>query len=315
MTANNLTLQDQIEAAPPGGLILCGPAGIGKAAFAREIAARLLGCAPDFAHPDLHIVRAAEDKKAIDVEQVRDACQRIRLAPADGGHRVMLVPQADTMTVNAANALLKTLEEPPARATVILTVDAVGRLPATIRSRCRLERVAAPARDAALAQLRETCPDLSVEEGRGLLELAQGRAGLAADYAAAGGIELYLDICRAAKPLIRPGGRVDRPLLIALTQRAGKSWPTAVNLIERLAARLSETLACGEPPAAAMEGEDKFLQAIARHARLSASVSAWTDVRRLGEEAEVRNLDGRTTLDRALRALDALAATPAEQAG
>ena len=75
------------------------------------------------------------------VDTVRAAPEFLHLTPAEGGWRVVVVDGAETMNRNAANALLKVLEEPPNRAVLILTCAAPGRLPPTVRSRCRLLRL------------------------------------------------------------------------------------------------------------------------------------------------------------------------------
>ncbi len=145
--------------------LIGGPEGIGKATFAYMVAKQLLGLkggpAPagdrldvdparqasrlvsNLAHPDLVVLRRqpATDKKAaatmIAVETVRRALDVFASTPSDGGWRVCVVDSADDLNASAANALLKVLEEPPARAIFLIIAHQPGRVLPTIRSRCR----------------------------------------------------------------------------------------------------------------------------------------------------------------------------------
>ena len=141
--------------------LLCGVEGSGKATFAYRAARRLLGAAPDpsrgplgaapydpvsqlvsaQSHPDLlvmeRLVEGGKQKKTISVEQARDLPGFFAKSPSQAQYRVAIIDAADDLNVNAANALLKILEEPPERGVLLLVTHAPGRLLATIRSRCR----------------------------------------------------------------------------------------------------------------------------------------------------------------------------------
>ena len=149
--------------------LVAGPAGVGKLNLALVFARRLLerrrptAEAPDLSaaeavaalrdrhvpadhHPDLHWLFPEEDKTAVSVEQVREAAAALHLKAHAGGAKVVLLEQADGMTTAAANALLKTLEEPSDDTYLLLLADQPNRLPATIRSRCQRLGVARPTR-------------------------------------------------------------------------------------------------------------------------------------------------------------------------
>jgi len=141
--------------------LLCGVEGVGKATFAYRAARRLLGAMADpargplgarrddpvsrlisaQAHPDLlvleRLVEGGKVKKSISVDQSRELPEFFSKSPSQAQHRVAIIDAADDLNVNAANALLKVLEEPPERGVLFLVTHAPGRLLATIRSRCR----------------------------------------------------------------------------------------------------------------------------------------------------------------------------------
>lgn len=141
--------------------LLAGPEGRGKASFAYRAARRLLGAAPDpargplgsspadpvnrlvaaQAHPDLLVLErlseGGKQKKSISVDQARALPEFFSKSPSQARRRVAVVDAADDLNVNAANALLKILEEPPADGVLFLVSHAPGRLLPTIRSRCR----------------------------------------------------------------------------------------------------------------------------------------------------------------------------------
>ncbi|MFC5077192.1 DNA polymerase III subunit delta' [Vibrio thalassae] len=96
------------------------------------------------AHPDVHYVLPEKDKKSLSVEQIRQANKWAIESSQFGHYRVIVIPQADRMNPSAANALLKTLEEPPAQCVFILSTENTKLLLPTIRSRCEVWHVATP---------------------------------------------------------------------------------------------------------------------------------------------------------------------------
>jgi len=104
-------------------------------------------------HPDLAVLQPIEESKQIRIEQIRELSDELALTAHQGSYKVAVVTPADTLNRFAANALLKTLEEPPARTLIMLVVTQPSRLPATILSRCQRVRLRAPGRKAAVSWL------------------------------------------------------------------------------------------------------------------------------------------------------------------
>ncbi|MDX1536088.1 DNA polymerase III subunit delta' [Arsukibacterium sp.] len=132
-------------------LVLCGPAGIGKATMADALAAVLLcknrqpagacgqckSCMLRQAGNHADLLKLHSDTQHIGVDAIRQLNNFSHGAAQQHGNRVVVIPAADTMTEAAANALLKTLEEPPAGCFIILVSSNYPQLSATIRSRCQ----------------------------------------------------------------------------------------------------------------------------------------------------------------------------------
>ncbi|MDH5276033.1 MAG: DNA polymerase III subunit delta' [Gammaproteobacteria bacterium] len=155
----------------PQALLVYGSAGIGRRHFALALAARLLGSAwrPSLdvpadqlggvPHPDYWSVGLEDESRVIKIDQIRELIQALSLTSHSSGWKVGHVWPAELMNHNAANTLLKTLEEPPAATTLILVADAPARLPATILSRCERIRLSLPSPAMALGWLTGRHPD------------------------------------------------------------------------------------------------------------------------------------------------------------
>ena len=152
----------------PHAVLLVGPVGVGKRSAAAWIAQQTLGIGAEAAlptypferpeHPDLRWLTPPEDKQAIGIEQIRELVTDLSLTSFEGVGKVAVIEPANAMTANAANSLLKTLEEPPGNALMVLVADRVGRLPATIFSRCQRVDFAPPNEAEALQWLDRLRP-------------------------------------------------------------------------------------------------------------------------------------------------------------
>ncbi len=274
--------------------LLTGPQGLGKASFAYRAARRLLGAgeggalltpAADLAvsrlvsarsHPDLLVlerhVESGPARKSIPVDEARRLPEFFSKAPALSPCRVAIIDAADDLNVNAANAVLKTLEEPSGHGVLLLVSHAPGRLLTTIRSRCR--RLAfAPWPQSALAEFARSRLELDDVDALRLATMAQGTPGRL--LALAGSAALDLD--EAAAGLLDPleGAVADASALkLADSLRSGEGAQTFALLMERLGERLH---------AAALQAVDS--------AASETWASLWRRVNDLPGRVEALNLD------------------------
>lgn len=186
----------------PHALLLFGNQGLGKVDFAFNLAGAVLCQQPDSGHqacgqcsacqllaakthPDLYYLEPVEKKNStskkpvlrIRIEDVRALCDSLNRTSQFGGYRVAILDQAEQMTLEAANSLLKTLEEPGAQVLILLVSSRPNRLPVTIRSRCQRLRFSMPAESQAIEWLRQNVPKqpaMPVEDLQQALKYAHG---------------------------------------------------------------------------------------------------------------------------------------------
>jgi DNA polymerase-3 subunit delta' len=188
------------------GWILAGRKGMGKATFAHTAARELLALggsawSDPLNHPDildLQPLPESDDeerkraegkpfkvKRSISVEQVRALQKRLNTRPTLGDRRVVIVDSADDLERSAANALLKSLEEPPAGTHFLLVAHRFGRLQATVRSRCRILRFPELG-DVEIGGVLDAEPGLPADTRAAAQAIANGSPGAALDFARRG---------------------------------------------------------------------------------------------------------------------------------
>lgn len=143
---------------------------------------------------DPEVEKARKRFSEIRIDDIREAEAFMHLTAGTGKKRVLIIDAADDMNVHAANALLKSLEEPPPETVILLLSHAPGKLLPTIRSRCR-KIVLKPLQNNVLEDfLKSYCPNLTDAERHALALLAEGSAGKALTLADSGGIRLFVGL-------------------------------------------------------------------------------------------------------------------------
>ncbi|MDN5925257.1 MAG: DNA polymerase III subunit delta' [Xanthomonadales bacterium] len=210
------TLQQRAERGQlPHALLIDGERGLGKRVFAERLlhgrlcqqpldgvacgqckACGLLaaGTHPDYVHVTFELNREGKPRSEIVVDQMRLLAQRLSMASQFGGWQVVTIDPADGMNNAAANALLKTLEEPSAQSLLLLISDASWRLPATIRSRCQRITLARPSMQQAQAWLSAQGIDAATADKA--LDASGGNPGLALDLSEAGAMPRRDEVVR-----------------------------------------------------------------------------------------------------------------------
>ncbi len=276
--------------------LLTGPQGLGKAGFAYQAARRLLGARPDPAsgalasaqadpvsrmvaarsHPDLLVLERLNEggpaRKSIPVDEARRLPEFFSKAPAIAAWRIAIIDSADDLNANAANAVLKTLEEPSGRGVLLLVSHAPGRLLATLRSRCR--RLAfQPWPESALARFIKARTGMEEADAVRLAAMAHGAPGRALTLAGQGALALDRQVADILSGF--PGADARALLAMAEGFRGAEGAERFALVMERLADGLRAGLArSGTGP----EATERWAQ-------------AWERLARAPEAAEALNLD------------------------
>src|SRR5437764_12283833 len=169
-------LTSALAEGPAHAYLLHGPPGVGKRDLALLFAAALLGDHARVArrsHPDLYVLEPVGDQ--IRIDDIRELRRDLHMRPFEASRRVYVIVGADTMNEDAADALLKDLEEPPSYVVILLVASDLGPLPETIRSRCQLIPFRRLSEKAVREEIAARAPGLSPEEQTALARVAAGR--------------------------------------------------------------------------------------------------------------------------------------------
>jgi len=300
--------------------LLTGPEGVGKATLAYRFARRLLAgpgvpaaTANDPAsrvfrrvaagtHADLlTIEREWDDKRKrlrseIVVDSARGVADFLRLTPAEGGWRLVIVDGAEHLNRNAANALLKVLEEPPPRAVLLLVCASPGRLLPTIRSRCRRLRLGELGPLAMDRVLTRCLPNMDAAGRTALAALSDGSPGRAVALAEEQGVEiaaLVSDVLRAAPnlPVLRAHEVADK------LARNDAGFATFMDLLRDAISAAVRNAVRGQA--------DAGQQRLASLRPLAEWGDLWHALTRLQDDTERFNLDKRHAIVSSLDLLNA----------
>lgn len=305
----------------PHGWLFAGPPGIGKATLAFRFARFLLAnpnapeqglfatppptslaLDPDHpvfrriaasAHPDLMVIEREIDTKkdrertVITVDQVRSIGHFLHLTPSEGGRRIVIIDPIDDLNSNAANALLKILEEPPENVVLLLISHAPGGLLPTIRSRCRRLDLRPLSPDAVSTWLRDL--DGSAEEHAIAARLAEGSPGRVIGVMEDGVVELYREMLSLME-------RLDPLALQAFGEKLGRA--TGADTYARFAelypwflVRIVRSAAGGEGLPGILGSETSLAQRLVGRIGLDRLVQVWEKSTRLLAQAAGLNLE------------------------
>ncbi len=303
----------------PHAWLIGGPKGVGKATLAYQIARALmtgrskLGDAsrddPAIAriealsHSDLLLLRRPWDEKAkrlktaIPVDEVRRTNAFFGSHAGEGGWRVCIVDCVDELNTQAANALLKILEEPPKQSVFLLVSHNPGRVLPTIRSRCRQLKLGSLPPATIVGALSSTFPDLSEQDKETIAVLADGSIGYAFQLADEDGLPLYRELTAmiAGLPNVDMlkvgdfGDRLSRPA-------ADQSYRLMTNLFVRYLERLIKASVDGRAEHFTDQMEQKALAHVTAHGALDDWFLVWENLRRLFARADAVALDKRQVI-------------------
>jgi len=260
-------------------------------------------------------IRRKRARAEIVVDDTRSIAGFLHLTSAENGWRIVVVDSADEMNRNAANALLKILEEPPKRALLLLVSHAPGRLLPTIRSRCRkLMLRALPDADVERLLARHR-PDLTPGDAAALARLAAGSIGDALALAEVGGLDLYRAMLALLMPL--PGldavalhgfaERLARPDADAAYRAITELLPGWLARMVALAGGARDGSGAGGGRGEIVLGEHAAMRRLAARRGLDQWVEVWEKINRSFAQADSVNLDRKQVVMNAFFALEGAA--------
>lgn len=162
--------------------ILVGADGIGKSILARNIGFKILGKNEDKQYVDLVEWRLEKNKSTIGVSSIRSLIEEINKKPYEGDKKAIIIYHADKMTVQAQNAFLKTIEEPPKNVTILLLCENLEVILYTVKSRCQIHKLKNLKVDEMEDFLKKNYYNLSLEEMKVIIAFSDGLPGKAEKF-------------------------------------------------------------------------------------------------------------------------------------
>ena len=216
-------LESALRKGPAHAYLFHGPPGVGKRALALAFAAELLGeheRVSRGSHPDLYVLEPLGDQIRIDA--IRELRRDLHMRPFEADRRVYLIFGAHSMNDEAADALLKDLEEAPPYAVIVLVADDVGPLPETIVSRCQPVGFRRLSERAIRAVVEERAPGLSENQASAVARVAAGRLDRAERLLDPAAAERRSKLIEVARAVYRDPGFVPGEAATALVEAAGE---------------------------------------------------------------------------------------------
>ncbi|OSQ42290.1 DNA polymerase III subunit delta' [Thalassospira sp. MCCC 1A01428] len=311
--------------------LLCGPRGVGKATLAYRMArfalshggenagGGLFGDVPTSlyvspedpvfrriaggGHGDLKVIERLYDEKKkrlqgeIVVENVRAVGNFMSKTSAEGGWRVVIVDAADELNRNAANAILKVLEEPPANAMMILIAHQPGRLLPTIRSRCRRLNLGTLDDQTVSSLLAQYCPDMETDDIHALTGLSDGSIGRALQLHDVGGLELYTELVNLIATLPETDVAAQHKFAERFSPAdRDEAFVTVTALLNWWLARMIRFAATGTAPREVVSGELPAMQRMAAAQPLDQWLEVWEKITDLMSATRGLHLDRKQAL-------------------
>lgn len=266
-------------------------------------------------HGDLRIVQRemVEDKKTkrlraqgvINVDSVRGIGHFLSMTSAEGGWRIVIIDGAEDMNRNAANAVLKVLEEPPRRALLLLVSHNPARLLPTIRSRCRRLPLTPLGHGQVCDLLARVKPDLPEADRLALAAMGEGSLGTALDLEEQGGLGLYRELLGLFQGL----PRLDVAGLHAMAERLAKAddgFRIACDLYTWWLGRIIRAKGRGFADPEVVPGEAALTGRLAAAGGLEQWVQVWEKISHLFDRTNAVNLDKKQALISAFLAVERL---------
>jgi len=234
-------------------------------------------------------------RASIVVDDVREIGSFLSMTPSEGGWRVVLIDAADEMNTNAANAVLKILEEPPQRALLFLLAHKPDRLLPTIRSRCRRVDLRPLTDKQVSALLNRYRPSLPPADITALSQLADGSIGRALELAEEGGVDLFRDLMSLLSDL--PRLNIVRVHALADKAARGDAFRTLSDLVSWWLARMVTlgARALAAPSTEIAPGERDLAARLLAAAPPAAWADTWASLNQLAARTEGLNLDKKRT--------------------
>lgn len=326
----------------PHAWLITGHSGIGKATLAYRLA-RFIFKYPDpasvpvsakdlylpeddpvfqrLAHQaqgDLQVLRRNFDtakgrlQTRISVDQVRRVNRFFSKTAGQGGWRICIIDCVDDMNINAANALLKTLEEPPARALLLLVCHAPGRLLDTVRSRCRklpLSPLAPETIEHLLDELAGLDPAATQTSTAAIARMARGSCGRALMLAHGDGLELYRSLISLIGKIPDIPFAEQKAFAEKLVRRNNEeNYQLFMDLLVSWIAELPRRLTGATHPPEIIAGEQALAERLGQAASLARWGDVWENITGLMASADALNLDKKQVIYTSFNKISALAA-------